>query len=87
MWNAVRLYGCWYAVDVTWDDTEKETPDYSYFLVGNSSPSASGLVFAQSHVPDTQFTQEGSAFLVHPLYEKSYSPVLAPCLWKAMKRA
>lgn len=38
MWNAVKLDGAWYAVDVTWDNIEDDDscyePAYTYFNVG-----------------------------------------------------
>lgn len=38
-WNAVQLNGCWYHVDVTWDDPVPDSYDrvsYEYFLVPDS---------------------------------------------------
>ena len=36
-WNAVKLNGLWYNIDVTWDDTDVENNiSYDYFLKGRS---------------------------------------------------
>ena len=70
MWNAVRLDGAWYAVDVTWDDA---LGDNVYFLVG-SGTYGNGATFAQSHVPDPLINPNGREFYYPTLSAAAYDP-------------
>lgn len=54
MWNAVKLDGKWYGIDLTWDDSKNGTIKTTYFLVGSNTENTSGRSFAESHVTDTQ---------------------------------
>ena len=46
MWNAVKLDGDWYEIDVTWDDGSETVPFYGYFNLPHSQ-------MAQTHTADT----------------------------------
>ena len=48
MWNAVRIDGALYAIDVTWNDSTRSS---EYFLVGTSTV-CKGVPFGESHTPD-----------------------------------
>ena len=55
-WNAVKLYGEWYGVDVTWDDPILESSDksnvkHTYFLVGKNTETEDGETFRRDHIP------------------------------------
>lgn len=69
MWNYVKLYGTWYAIDVTWDDPVVSgalTPDeiedvklankYNYFLRGSSDPLAAGDFYHGRTIDNTNLT-------------------------------
>lgn len=54
MWNAVKVEGAWYAVDVTWDDQESDKkPIHNYFL-STDPDEIDGK--ETDHVVDTTFT-------------------------------
>lgn len=48
MWNAVRIDGALYAVDVTWNDSTRED---AYLLVGSETV-CHDMPFGESHTPD-----------------------------------
>jgi hypothetical protein len=58
LWNYVMMGSRWYAMDVTWNDTDWSSPDppcVKYFtLVGSETPhtySSTSLKFSESHIP------------------------------------
>lgn len=67
MWNYVRMEdGIWYAMDVTWDDTDGKGGrelKYDYFLKGSTS-------FFTNHTPETDYAI--TQFVYPPLSEKNY---------------
>lgn len=67
MWNYVQMEdGIWYAMDVTWDDTDGKggrEVKYDYFLKGSKS-------FYTNHTPETDYTI--TQFVYPPLSEKNY---------------
>ena len=67
-WNYVQLYGKWYAIDSTWDDTVIKGTGYvsdsikhRYFLVGSNEMN-------KNHFPNGQMTESGKKF-VYPTIE------------------
>ncbi len=78
-WNYVEMEdGKWYAVDVTWNDSES-TPTQHYFLVGADTLQASLSVgsFAHSHRPDGMFSAGNYSPFSFPALERTrYSPTL-----------
>ena len=87
-WNYVKMEdGNWYAVDVTWDDSDTFGTFYDYLLIGAdattryySESEADRTTFAQSHVPTgVRYTSDGVAsyVLTYPaLAAESYTPGL-----------
>ena len=67
MWNYVQMEdGIWYAMDVTWDDTDGKggrEVKYDYFLKGSKS-------FNTNHTPETDYNI--TQFVYPPLSEKNY---------------
>lgn len=43
MWNAVRIEGDWYEMDVTWDDTDDGVPYYAFFNLTHQEMSQTHL--------------------------------------------
>lgn len=75
MWNYVQMEdGMWYLIDTTWDDTETEFPDYTYFLAGSDSMGNYGVTVEDDHIPVGRFNDdvEYEPFVVPVLAEKSY---------------
>lgn len=67
-WNYVQLYGKWYAIDSTWDDSVIKGTGYvsdsikhRYFLVGSNEMN-------KNHFPNGQMTESGKKF-VYPTIE------------------
>ncbi len=55
MWNAVRLNGFWYAVDVTWDDLDNsQVMRHDYFLCGDPDVVDGD---SDAHTPNTDYTR------------------------------
>ena len=75
MWNAIQINGKWYALDVTWDDTDGKQKNskeqYQYFLKGEKTFLADvshrvvNCMFIQDKVPITEY-----ACLTAPILEK-----------------
>ena len=75
MWNAIQMNGKWYALDVTWDDTDGKQKNskeqYRYFMKGektflaNVSHRVVNCMFIQNKVPITEY-----ACLTAPTLEK-----------------
>ena len=75
MWNAIQINGKWYALDVTWDDTngkqKNSKEQYQYFLKGEKTFLADvshrvvNCMFIQDKVPITEY-----ACLTAPILEK-----------------
>ena len=71
MWNYVKLNGCWYGVDVTWDDPiiigafQKNNLRHDYFLKGNRT-------FVKSHLPSGRISDEGMLFSLPNLSKENY---------------
>ena len=63
MWNAVRLNGKWYAVDVTWNDQADKNTRNGFLLVGKNTE-VFGDTFAQSHV--AEYTRGTSKVFASP---------------------
>ena len=63
MWNAVRLDGMWYAVDVTWNDQASKNTKNGFLLVGRNTE-IFGETFAESHV--TEYTRGTSKVFASP---------------------
>jgi len=58
MWNNVKMDdGRWYNVDVTWDDDDRDTICYDYFLIGSQTV-VDGKAFCRqtSHVEENPFS-------------------------------
>lgn len=72
MWNAVRIDGAWYAVDVTWNDVEAADAKNAFLLVGGETKSF-GRTFRESHVV-TQTRGNSKTFATVFLNEKTYVP-------------
>ena len=71
-WNAVKLDGYWYFVDVTWDDpiirgggTLSNKSKYKYFLKGQTT-------INKDHTPSGQFTTNGKIFNYPTLSKVDY---------------
>lgn len=61
MWNAVKLDGHWYGIDVTWNDGEGLHPE-GYFLLGNAN-------MQKEHIEDGVISESGYRFrypVLHP---------------------
>lgn len=56
MWNAVRIQGSWYHMDLTWDDSVNQTPPgYSYYALTEAELSSTHVIDRSSlAVPDCQ---------------------------------
>lgn len=75
MWNAIQINGKWYALDVTWDDTDGKQKNskeqYQYFLKGEKTFLADvshrvvNCMFIKDKVPITEY-----ACLTAPILEK-----------------
>lgn len=75
MWNAIQINGKWYALDVTWDDTDGKQKNskeqYQYFLKGEKTFLADvshrvvNCMFIKDKVPITEY-----ACLAAPILEK-----------------
>lgn len=75
MWNTIQINGKWYALDVTWDDTDGKQKNskeqYQYFLKGEKTFLADvshrvvNCMFIQDKVPITEY-----ACLTAPILEK-----------------
>lgn len=78
MWNYVQMEdGLWYAVDLTWDDTDGENSrqvKYDYFLKGSKS-------FNKNHFPEEDYNI--THFTYPELSEKDYVPNTAPAVTTA----
>lgn len=73
MWNCVQMEdGKWYAVDVTWDDSNNEAAKYEYFLVGNKTTADhfNGMTFENSHQPNGDFNNAGFVSFAYPKLEE-----------------
>lgn len=89
-WNYVKMEdGCWYAVDITWDDLDTAGTFYDYFLVGANSTvhffevtAARETTFLQDHPPTGAWYYDGNTpmySLTYPtLSTESYTPGLVP---------
>ena len=65
MWNAVKVEGKWYAVDVSWDD-QGDNIYYVYLLAGKKSKGYYDL-YERDHVTTDQFSSyEGSKSFILP---------------------
>lgn len=75
VWNAVRIDGVWYNVDVTWDDPtstsliNQDNSRLDYFLVGQSTV-CDGKVFSSTHTSDTTGTMS-AAFTLPAISDKA----------------
>lgn len=71
MWNYVKLNGCWYGVDVTWDDPiiiggfSKNNLRHDYFLKGSRT-------FIGSHTPSGKISDDGTLFSLPNLNKENY---------------
>lgn len=74
MWNYVKLEGSWYAVDVTWDDTDIEGKQITcdYFLVGQETICREER-FGDTHLADGHFVKGGKEFAYPMLSSERYS--------------
>ena len=68
MWNAVRLDGKWYAVDVTWNDQADKNARNAFLAVGTETDSF-GDTFAETHV--AEYTRGTSKVFASPKLEKT----------------
>ena len=78
MWNAVRLDGAWYAVDVTWDDPlyleALGKPRYTYFLIGSDTLCDEGKLFSESHLEQNKLSTHASGVTYPMLSKAAYIP-------------
>ncbi len=51
MWNLLRLNGSWRAVDVTWDDSEDDTPRLTWFNIGQDRLELTHIRNAETALP------------------------------------
>ncbi len=84
MWNYVQMDdGCWYAVDVTWDDGNSIY--YDYFLCGSDSYDEhfGKRLFSETHIADGDFNGTGAAEFTYPTlaqdaYDVNWNTVTMP---------
>ncbi len=69
MWNAVRIDGALYAIDVTWNDSTRSS---EYFLVGTETV-CWDAPFGESHTPDMLVLDDShKSFALPTIAENSY---------------
>ena len=88
MWNYVQLDGCWYGVDVTWNDpVSKKAPDAAcsgseqekWLLLGSETPVDGSLTFLASHPVRNEVNSGGTSYANGPvLSKKEYGYVDPP---------
>lgn len=77
LWNAVKLDGEWYGIDLTWDDTKSGGIKHEYFLVGSETENSRGVSFSESHVPGTKEYMKRE-FAVPQLSKKAHPDAFVP---------
>ena len=78
MWNYVKVYDRWYAVDVTWNDPFDESDEalsgyenVSYLLVGGETIIDNNITFSGTHTVMNQASPDGVKFVNGPLLNGS----------------
>ncbi|MBR3646496.1 MAG: hypothetical protein IKN54_08750, partial [Lachnospiraceae bacterium] len=71
MWNAAKIEGKWYGVDVTWDDQPNKLYD-TYFLAGNNTIGLTKKTFSRDHIAESTFSESdySSEFVIPVIADK-----------------